>query len=200
MAVRAFERSLLFTSAAILLATAVPTTACSWVDGGIPRNIRNKQASADATIHGVLVKTSTGRVCNAEVLQLHFQVRGASGIPATPGDTVIIGTPTSSAACGVSYALGTEVVVFAGGSPHFCQSPVSFPYTMLPNANVVNPSAAQLDSLEFEHPLRTLAPAAASRHSLRPAFTSGRLTFSAGQGPDAAPRGADGRAVEAAVP
>lgn len=188
----------LFPLVAALLGSAVPTPACSWIES-FPANIRAKQAGADATVHGVLVKTSAGRVCEGDILRLHFLVRGASGLGAIPGDTVVIGTHPGSAACGVDYALGTEVVVFATKSPQSCRPPVDFLFTTLPSGNVERPSAAQIDSLDFDHPLRTLTPAAtAARRGLRPALVNGRLTFAAGAGPDAFRCGADGRSVEGA--
>src|SRR5687768_7653944 len=97
---------------AVLAAAAAGAFACSFIPENL--NILQRKAKHRGTYHAVLVKTTLGQSCGTQARLLHLQVKRAFGPgAASPGDTVTLATQTSSAACGVDYPLGSELVLFA---------------------------------------------------------------------------------------
>lgn len=177
------------------LAAAVSLgSACSVIGPGL--DILGKKNQAEATVHGILVKKGVATVCQAEIRQLHFRVTKAYGFAAAPGDTVVIGTPINSAACGVDYDIGTEVVVFAAKTPYYCQPPVDQLFTSLADFNVGQPTQEQLDSLHVTLALRDPADGrVVVRKSLSGGFAAGLMTFPMAGASEKGRCAADGRVL-----
>lgn len=105
-----------------------------------------KKEKNRVTLHGVLVGKEESVACGAPNIVLSFNVENTFGIYVPRGNTMTIATAASSAACGVDYPLGTEVLVFADN--YFsCNQPSDLIWTYLMSNNISMPTRSQLDSL-----------------------------------------------------
>lgn len=136
-------RRILALSAALSAMAVSPAPACSVMPSY--KNIVERKAAAAVTFHGVQVKSAKGTGCNAHYLLQYFRVEKAFGVEAVKGDTLVVATPTSSAACGIDYPQGQEVVVFAGRPA--CNEPAGVLFSSLGSYNVEYPSKLQVDSV-----------------------------------------------------
>lgn len=190
------NRSTAFFIPGLLLGAVSLTPACSIMPDY--KNILEHKALSKVTVHGVLVRKDAGKVCNTDALLLSFMVTKAFGVQAAPGDTVVVGTPASSAACGVDYPLGTEVIVFTG-TPWICQGSSDLPWTSQGSFNVQSPRQAQVDSIHGTVALRETGSqdAVASARSPSPIRSvHGGILFQNPAVPEARAKRADGRAVK----
>lgn len=132
-------------AALLVLSSALAASACRFIDP--KKNILQKLEENKSAYHGTIVANEVRTtLCSngGEVRVMSVKVAKAFGPAALPGATVYVTSTTGN--CGVSYPVGTEVVLF----PDFinaCTRDSVRLQTSETDFNEVRPSQAQLDSL-----------------------------------------------------
>lgn len=132
-------------AAFLVLSSAFAASACRVIDQ--KKTILQKLEENKSAYHGTIVANEVRTtLCSngGEVRVMSVKVAKAFGPAALPGATVYVTSTTGD--CGVSYPVGTEVVLF----PDFinaCSRDTVRMHTSENDFNEISPSQAQLDSL-----------------------------------------------------